>query len=1608
MYSLMKLLISILSLLLLEACNFSNDYGKNLQSDPTKTPPNLAWEQNFEDTKNPDLERPTPENLPQIIQQINEHNTTEGVPGDINNQWIERGPNNIGGRTRAIMFDPNDPSAKKVWAGGVTGGLWYNNDITNPGSSWENAGNLWDNVSITAIAADPNNSSIFYVGTGEGWNQVASGAVGAGIWKTTDAGETWFQLGNTSSFEFINDLVVRDESGTSVVYAACDVFYIGGSFHGISSVGLQRSTNGGSSWTQVLPAIPGESAVHSPTDIEIDASNNLWVGARKSPFNTPNDDGGGDILFSSNGTTWSINYSHPTSSPGRVEIACAPSNSNYVYALIEENSALEAIVRTTNGGSSWSTRNEPADVDGGIPNTDFTRGQAWYNLILAVNPADEDEVIAGGIDLFRSTDGASGWTQISKWSNNNSLGSLTCSRVHADQHAIVFRPGASNEVIFGNDGGIFYCDDLSNAATQNTIQPRSNAYNVTQFYACASHPTAGSNYYLAGAQDNGTQQFTYTGMNSTTEATGGDGGFCFIDQTNPNYQVTAYTRNNFSYSIDNGSSFNTLSLGNGGRFINPADYDDNLDIVYSGNSTSQYNRIHLNGGSPVTQLINAPFGAEVSHLRVSPYTVATTTLFTGTTSGDLLKITNAQASPSTTNLDLDGELPTATISCIEIGASENELAVTFSNYGVTSVWYSNDQGLNWVSKEGNLPDMPVRWFIFNPNNRDEALVATELGVWATSNFNSGSPTWIPSNSGLARVRVDMLQLRNADQQVVAATHGRGLFTSNAFSEEAPIASFEAHCSNLSINMKTQLKNTSNGLVDSLYWSFTPPLVNFLNGTNANSENPEIAFTQNGNYQVNLYVANTFGNDSHSASNFFTVTNAKTVPYTQNFDAFSTCVVPGSCIYTCNLSDDWQNNTSDDTDWRVHTGSTPSVNTGPTSGFGGNGNYLYIEATPCRDAFAKLSSPAIDLHGVSNPQLSFAYQMYGDGYVENLDVLVCHEGGNELIWSNYGYTNASWHSISLDLSRYSGQKVSILFKGKSGGSGFTDIAIDEFSVSETNIIRWDNGGVSNNWTDADNWSTNQVPSATSKVVLDNTFVGGSYSISIDAEVDLYLLDIDCGANTISLAGANQLNCNGIVNPINGTLASDGRLTLKAVSETEYGQVSAGSGGITGNVVNQWYYHGTNGYRHLSSPVVCNIAEIENDFNRMVFSAGNDGSIWTWDASISDWDFPVDASVNFDQAFSIFMGTSHGAEFTPLPATLDAQGTLITGAQPQNLHFSAGIPAIFVDPLEFEGWNFVANPYPSYLDWDLVYGNAPMALQNVLSATVYYWDDNIGNDGTYASYNSLTNTSSLGGSEKIAKGQAFWLQLETDPNPTTHQIIMPLTDAMRSTEATPKTRKTSLVSDQISIKVEQKNGRDHLNFAVFNQATSGYDFKYDHLEMHNGKEELSLFMEDNKRRIAYNCVSEYKYPLYFSVQSPNSGSTKIHVKLTNESMSQKPKYLKDMESGKVVSIENLEFQFIHPGDSYTNQFALLSTLKEGDTGNNNPVVFGHNEELIISMHPNQVYKQATIFSLSGNLVKQVDLTSLEQRFPFNEKGVYLVVLQDEKGDVYSQKIALNPSL
>ena len=155
-------------------------------------PPNPYNERLWELTMDPVLGRPRSENIYQIQDELYQKSINEipGVPGENPDMaWIPRGPTNIAGRTNGIMFDPNDATNKKVFAGGVSGGIFVNDNIDDINSEWKMVQGVPRNLPVSVLTYDPNDPKIFYAGTGESYT--SGDALGNGLWKSNDGGYSW-------------------------------------------------------------------------------------------------------------------------------------------------------------------------------------------------------------------------------------------------------------------------------------------------------------------------------------------------------------------------------------------------------------------------------------------------------------------------------------------------------------------------------------------------------------------------------------------------------------------------------------------------------------------------------------------------------------------------------------------------------------------------------------------------------------------------------------------------------------------------------------------------------------------------------------------------------------------------------------------------------------------------------------------------------------------------------------------------------------------------------------------------------------------------------------------------------------------------------------------------------------------------------------------------------------------------------------------------------------------------------------------------------------------------------------------------------------------------
>ena len=277
--------------------------------------------------------------------------------GDI--AWNERGPSNVGGRTRALMFDLNDAGNgyKKVFAGGVGGGLWVTTDITASPVSWTKINDFFENIAISCIAQNPVNHLEMYAGTGEGFYN-GDAIQGLGVWKSTDGGVNWTRLISTSFYTNINAVAV-DKNGS--VYLAARDF------------GIMKSADGGSSWSTAISST-GAADVQMAANGDVYASDGVFSAGHiyVSDFavNGANTGNAGTWTNITPNTSGAITPA--TTSWWRIKLALAPGDANTVYALFEGTNSygLTSFQRYNRATNTWAVKTVPTG-------STFNNGQAW-------------------------------------------------------------------------------------------------------------------------------------------------------------------------------------------------------------------------------------------------------------------------------------------------------------------------------------------------------------------------------------------------------------------------------------------------------------------------------------------------------------------------------------------------------------------------------------------------------------------------------------------------------------------------------------------------------------------------------------------------------------------------------------------------------------------------------------------------------------------------------------------------------------------------------------------------------------------------------------------------------------------------------------------------------------------------------------------------------------------------------------------------------------------------------------------------------------------------------------------------------------------------------
>lgn len=1086
-------------------------------------------------------------------------------------------------------------------------------------------------------------------------------------------------------------------------------------------------------------------------------------------------------------------------------------------------------------------------------------------------------------------------------------------------------------------------------------------------------------------------------------------------------------------STNGGTSFSGTLLADAltGRFINPADYDDNLHILYSVKGAGTLYRVKNITTTPTAAQTVTITGMTdwASLICVSPYTVASTTLFLGTEAGKLFKVTNADATPVITDIT-GSSFPVGSISCVEVGVNENELLVTFFNYGVISVWYTSDGGTSWVNKEGNLPDMPVRWALFNPSNRSEVLLATELGVWSSTDFTNVTPTWATSNSGLANVRVDMLQIRSSDKQVIAATHGRGLFSSNGFSPPCVAPTVQASnitFSNISSNQIDVSWTNGNGDRRMVYMnttnSFTPP----TNGTEpvANSvysgSGAQLVYNGSSNsfsaagllpnvtYYFRIYEANCSGiyafYQTASATNN---PNIQLTVYQRINEKFSSVLAPSGWTLS---------NTSNLLSW---SSSINGYNSLANIGCVKADNYNIVNGSigtlDTRSFYPTESGDSL--------RFDIAAKGYNSSSLDSLSVLAYNGTSFAILraWKTSMVVDTGISTLAASTSQYTSTlstdwrtkkialpvgttKIQFRWKSAYGNSIYLDNIMIDSIIPPNNFT---NGGGNNLFSNALNWSLGAPNGNTPLVVSSNNLIlDTDYTVSY--------------GKTFTLSGTSSLT----INPsrtltIAGTANFGGRLVTIKSDATGTGAIGTITGTLTNatNVTTERYI--TNSGRRnrfLSSPIT---SKTISDWMTQFYVTGpGDGASTTppntlggtmstgWVAAKSNIDFPgsyhavsnpfgvrytsirtynesdtgsldfgftnvnTNTTLNAGKGFKAFIRGAIG-DTGQLNGNTIAQSaiTLSLNGTVNQGEINSNITYTSTSTAANDGWNLLGNPYPSAYDFNAQYDAANSLNMSNLNPTIYVYS---GVAGSYTSFNALSNMSAGLTSGVIPSGSGFFVHANNS-NP-----IFKFEEVYKTSNVNPPLlHKTGIDNNELGIKFyKDSTESDYYVLKILAGATINYDM-YDIKKFRNDNINLASYGNDSIQ-LTGSCIPPFTGETRIKLQVEATQKGTYHFDFTNITNFSERASLFDKYLNKNIDLKkenNYTFDLDQNVNQWTkNRFELV--LNQEISSQITTPNFDNN--IILSIYPNPATDKLNISiknaSLKNAMITIYDVSGAE---------------------------------
>jgi photosystem II stability/assembly factor-like uncharacterized protein len=680
------------------------------------------------------------------------------------------GPAVMGGRIAAIDGTADSPST--IYIGAASGGVWKS---TDNGTSFKPV--FEENTqSIGAIAIDKANPQTVWVGTGESWVR-NSVSVGTGVYKTTDGGATWNNVGLADS-EHIARIAVDPKKSDNVFVCAT-----GHAWNANEERGVFRTTDGGKTWKKVLYV----DANTGCSDVSIDPGDSsilyagMWDFRRQPDFFRSGGPGSGLYRSTDGGETWQrLTQGLPSGQFGRIAIGIAPSRPSTVYALVEAKKT--ALYRSDDLGEHWREMNDSFNV----------QVRPFYFANVVVDPKDHNRVYKPGFMLTFSDDGGKSFS-------GSIMGG---SNVHPDHHALWINPRDPNMMVIGTDGGVYQSFDKAQRWRYLNVLP------VSQFYHVAYDMSVPYNVY-GGLQDNGTwmgpSQYPGGISNHQWRTIGGGDGFAVaVDSNDEDYvyvesqggrivRVTRSTGENkeiypFAKQDESKLRFNW----NTPIYASPTQkgtiYLGSQYLMRSRDRGESWERISpdltTNDQSRQKQLQSG--GLSIDNSSAENYTTIITisesvknpnVIWAGTDDGNVQVTRDGGKSWTNTSANAAGVPAHTWVSRVDASHfDENTAYVTFDGHRTgdmkTYVYRTRDGGKTFEPLSASDVKgyaQVIREDLVNP---DLLFLGTEAGLYISVD---GGKSFAQFKENFPPVPVYDVQIHKRDGDALIATHGRGIY-----------------------------------------------------------------------------------------------------------------------------------------------------------------------------------------------------------------------------------------------------------------------------------------------------------------------------------------------------------------------------------------------------------------------------------------------------------------------------------------------------------------------------------------------------------------------------------------------------------------------------------------------------------------------------------------------------------------------------------------------------------------------------------------------------------------------------------------------------------------